>query len=218
MGGLFAFLTVVLSAVMVLGPSPDTDGDGVLDDIDRCPQISGVERDFGCDHAVKVDSSVFVPERRRTIRINNFRPWSSPTYRQIVLIDRSEAKRWKSPSLLGRIACESGFNPGVVNSAGYAGLLQFGSIWSSMAAGVPRGVKLVTTERKVVDVVRWTEWSDGRKTRKVLRRIAQSRKVIRKGRLPRASSPLHGYWAIRVGSRAVSSTGRYPTTSWSCGL
>ena len=217
MHALVAAFLVPLTAVLLIFGGADTDGDGVLDDADRCTVRSGEAQHLGCPFPVALDRKITRPAKQRTIRITDWRPWSSPTYQQIVWLDRSEARRWQSPSLLNRIACESTFNPGATNGQ-YGGLLQFGTIWSSMWAGTPRKMKLRVKATKRLPVIRHTRWSSGRWTHRTIGHRKQRRVVIRIGKLPRDASPYHGAAAIRVGSRAVSSTGRYPTTSWACGL
>jgi len=198
----------------IIGPG-DIDGDGVLDSGDRCTQKAGTEQHLGCPFPVRESSTVFRPERRRTIRNNHWKPWSQPSIYQVEIILREEQQRWGGPWLGNRVACESGYNWSATNGQ-YAGLLQFGSIWSSMWAGTPRGVKYKDTFKVKLPIVRHTTWTDGHKTKAKIGKVTQKRTVIRKGKLPRYPDAYHGWAAIRVGQRAVSGDG--PTTSWACGL
>lgn len=207
-------LPFVLAVSGIVGPA-DTDGDGVPDDGDRCTQKAGEEQHYGCPFPVRESSSTFTPERRRTIRVKGWKPWSQPSVYQVEVILREEQRRWGGPWLGNRVACESGYSWSASNGQ-YGGLLQFGSIWYSMWPGTPRGVKYVEKRKVKLPIVRHTTWTDGTTTKTTIGKLTQRQRIIRKGKLPRNASPYHGWAAIRVGQRAVSGDG--PTTSWACGL
>lgn len=192
----------------------DSDGDGVPDSTDRCLEREGVEVHLGCPARVAVGTKVTRPVERRSRTIRGWRPWSQPTYEQVVLIANHEAGLW-GVNVMNRILCESGGRWDASNGQ-YLGLLQYGPIWYSMWPGTPRRVDFTQVRRPRKPVLRWTRWSDGRWTSKVIRKVRVTRKVRRVGRLPRNPSQLHGWAAIRNGTRAASGHG--PTTSWACGL
>lgn len=204
----------VLAVSGIIGPG-DADGDGILDATDRCTQKAGTEQHLGCPFPVRQSSTVFRPDKSRTIRVKGWKPWSQPSIAQVEIILREEQRRWGGPWLGNRVACESGYSWSATNGQ-YAGLLQFGPIWHSMWPGTPRGVKYVDTYKVKVPIVRHTTWTNGRKTKATIGKVKQKRTVIRKGRLPRYPDAFHGWAAIRVGQRAVSGDG--PTTGWACGL
>lgn len=193
----------------------DTDGDGVIDEVDRCATIEGKDEHFGCPHPVVVEESIFRPERYRVVRVKRWRPWATPSYAQVHKILRAEQQRWGGPHLGNRVACESGYSWSATNGQ-YSGLLQFGSIWYSMWSGTPRKVKFVERKTVKAPIVRHRTWSNGNKTKRVIGKVKQRRKIIRKGKLPKNPSAFHGWAAIRVGQRAVSGHGL--TTSWACGV
>ncbi len=156
------------------------------------------------------------PDHKRVER--HFTPPDNPSYSEIIAFAHSEQKRWGGPSIIGRIACESSFNPKVVNSGGYAGLLQVGSIWGYLWGGTPRDVKLVTHKTVRLPVQKVT--ADPVTGGIVYEDVDTKRvdvKLVRTGKLPKNAGPTHGFAAIRVGQRAVSPRG-YPTTGWACGL
>lgn len=217
MNTLLAALIVPLTMVLtgLIGPG-DTDGDGITDSLDRCPQVAGVEDHLGCSHPVRTDNvKITRPPRTKFAKVKHWHPWSQATPSQVGIILREEQARWGGPWLGNRVACESGYNWAATNGQ-YGGLLQFGSIWSSMWAGTPRGVKYRTTVKKQKPVIRHTEWTSGKWTHRIIGHVTQKKTVVRIGRLPRYPDAYHSWAAIRVGQRAVSGDG--PTTAWSCGL
>lgn len=211
-------VVVPLAAMPFLGGvafASDTDGDGVADEDDRCVAEVGQVQHLGCAKPVPLESKITRPDSRVTVRVRHWRPWATPTTRQVMIILREEQDRWGGPWLGNRVACESGYSWSATNGQ-YAGLLQFGSIWSSMWPGTPRGVKYVSTEKKRKPIVRHTLLTSGEWTHRKIGSVRQKKTVIRKGRLPRNPDAYHGWAAIRVGQRAVSGDGL--TTSWACGL
>lgn len=197
-----------------LGNTPDQDGDGIADESDRCVTKVGIEQHFGCPERVAVETRVVEPVAKRTVRVKGWKPWARPSYRQVVLIANHEAGLW-GVNVMNRILCESGGRWNASNGQ-YLGLLQYGPIWYSMWPGTPRRVKFTQVNRPKKPVYRHTLWSDGERTRRVVKRVRVYRKVIRKGMLPKNPSQLHGWAAIRNGTRAASGHG--PSTAWSCGL
>ena len=135
------------------------------------------------------------PKKQKTIYKRHWEPWATPSVRQVHIILREEQRRWGGPHLGGRVACESGYRWNATNGQ-YRGLLQIGSIWGYLSAGMPRDVQYVT--------------EDKRKVRGVIQRL----KIVRRGRIPRSATPYHGWAAARAGQRAVSGG---PTTGWECG-
>ena len=146
----------------------------------------------------------------------DFEPESQPTPGEVHEIAALEQARFGGPSIIGRIACETGglFNWNATNGQ-YRGLLQIGPVWSYLWAGAPRDVAVKDSRVDRRWVWKVTLFADGHK-----RRVRDHRKRvevvrIREGKLPASADPYHGWAAIRVGQLAVAG-GR--TTSWSCGL
>jgi hypothetical protein len=191
----------------------DSDGDGIGDEVDRCVVKQGVEQHYGCPSKVRVESKVTRPIQSRTVRIRGWKPWATPTLAQVYLIAEHEAKLW-GVNIIGRILCESGGSWSASNGQ-YLGLLQYGPIWYSMWPGTPRRVKFTQVKKPKRPVVRHTLWSDGKWTHTTIGKRRVTRKVIRIGMLPRNPSQLHGWAAIRNGTRAAAGVG--PSTSWACG-
>jgi hypothetical protein len=213
--GAAALLIPLVLVGASLGAEDDKDGDGIITSVDQCPGIAGIPAHDGCAEPYRVHSFVIEP-KRKIRRKREFTPDAAPSPDRVIEIAALEQARWGGPSIVGRMQCESGLDHDVVNSGGYAGLLQFGPIWGSMYAVTPRDVKLRHTSSRTAPIRRITWWSDGRRQRTVIRRITQQVVTVKRGMLPADAGPTHGWSAIRVGQRAVSGDG--PTTGWSCGL
>ena len=218
MKALLATLAAGLVVTALAFPSlalADQDSDGIEDSDDRCVLVAGEPEHLGCPFPVRLDTKITRPPKRVTERIKDWEPWSEPTPAQVIAIAASEQSRWGGPSIVGLLSCESGLSWSATNGQ-YAGLAQYGPIWSSMWPGTPRGVKFVESRTQVRPIERHTLWSNGRWTHRKIGKVKQKQKIVRIGRLPRNATPFHGYAAIRVTQRAFAGVG--PTTSWACGI
>ena len=153
---------------------------------------------------------------KRVKRKARFTPTARPSTSEVYEIAAHEQSRWGGPTLINRIRCESSFNWAATNGQ-YRGLLQFGPIWDVMWPGTPRMVVVKDTKTVKKKIVRYRKWSHMESwVRKPMWTVNQKVFIVKVGKLPKYSSPYHGWAAIRVGQRAVSGDG--PTTGWACGL